>query len=510
MAPNSRSRFDMRAAQPLVSVLYVEDEQSARDILGSVFESKYRFTRLDVAENGEQGLALFKQHHHDIVITDISMPVMDGVEMAASIRDIAPETAIIVLTAHSGTRYLLDSIELGINNYVLKPVNYEKLFAAIDKNITMISLKRKVASQHRFICKLSRAVEQSPSTVLITDERGEIEYANPKFFELTGYSPDEVMGKNPRILKSGDMSPAFYDALWRTITSGKEWYGEFLNRKKNGELYWESAAISPVIDETGAITNYVAVKEDITARKRAEEKIEALNAALADRARELESANADLEAFNYTVSHDLRNPLTIISSYSQLLLDKCGASLDEQGEKIVGIISHKAKQMEDLLSALIVFSKLSQQVVDKETVDLTAIASGIREELHMKEPDRQTGFCIQEGVSCRADKHLMHIVLSNLMGNAWKYTALKDEPQIEFGMATTDGKPVYFVRDNGVGFAMDKADRIFGTFQRLHTDGNFEGFGIGLATVQRIINKHQGRIWAEGKPGKGATFFFSF
>jgi YesN/AraC family two-component response regulator len=132
----------MPAAQPLISVLYVEDEPSARDILCSVFASKYRFTRLDAAENGELGLALFQEHHHDIVITDISMPVMDGVEMAAAIRDIDPETVIIVLTAHSGTRYLLDSIELGINNYVLKPVNYEKLFAAIDKSIAMITLKK--------------------------------------------------------------------------------------------------------------------------------------------------------------------------------------------------------------------------------------------------------------------------------------------------------------------------------------------------------------------------------
>ncbi|QEM68583.1 response regulator [Geobacter sp. FeAm09] len=495
--------------QPQISVLYVEDEQSAREILCSVFESKYRFTRLDAAENGEQGVALFKEHRHDIVITDISMPVMDGVEMAAAIRDIAPETVIIVLTAHSGTRYLLDSIELGISNYVLKPVNYEKLFAAIDKSIAMISLKRQVASQHRFIRRLSRAVEQSPSTVLITDGRGQIEYANPKFFELTGYSPQEVMGKNPRILKSGVMSPAFYGGLWCTISSGNEWRGEFLNRKKNGEFYWESAAISPVMDDTGAITNYVAVKEDITARKRAEEKIEALNAALADRARELESANVDLEAFNYTVSHDLRSPLTIIGSYSQLLLDKCGANLDEQGEKIVGIISRTARQMEALLSALMAFSRLSHQAITRETVDLTAIASGVRAELRMQEPDRHTGFCIQEGVTCCADRQLMHIVLSNLMGNAWKYTALTDEPRIEFGMSAADGKPVYFVRDNGVGFDMAKADRMFGTFQRLHDDDAFEGFGIGLATVQRIIDRHQGRIWAQGEPGKGATFFFS-
>jgi len=499
----------MQSGQPLLSVLYVEDEQSAREILCSVFESTYRFGRFDAVENGERGLALFREHRHDIVITDISMPVMDGVEMAAAIRAINPETVIIVLTAHSGTRYLLDSIELGINNYVLKPVNYEKLFAAIDKSVSTIRLKRRVASQHLFIRKLSRAVEQSPSTVVITDACGKIEYANPKFFELTGYSPDEVMGENPRILKSGVMSPAFYDALWRTISTGKEWRGEFLNRKRNGELYWESAAISPVTDETGAITNYVAVKEDITARKRAEEKVEALNAALADRARELEAANADLEAFNYTVSHDLRNPLTVIDSCSQLLLDRCGGGLDEQGERFAEIISQKTKHMGELLTALISFSRLSQQAITRETVDLSLIVSDVRAELRLKDPDRQVAFLIQEGVYCCADKHLMNIVLNNLVGNAWKYTSPKDEPQIEFGMFHSGGEPVYFVRDNGVGFDMNHAGKMFGTFQRLHADSDFDGFGIGLAIVQRIIRNHQGNVWAEGEPGKGATFFFS-
>lgn len=138
----------MQTDQPLVSVLYVEDEQAAREILCSVLESKYRFIRLDTAENGERGLALFKEHHHDIVITDISMPVMDGIKMAAAIKAIDPETIIIVLTAHGVTKYLLDSFESGISNYVLKPINYTSLFAVIDKNISMVGLKKQMASQH--------------------------------------------------------------------------------------------------------------------------------------------------------------------------------------------------------------------------------------------------------------------------------------------------------------------------------------------------------------------------
>jgi len=255
---------------PDISILYVEDEPEPREMVGRVLALQLRSLRLYTAENGEAGLALYRKHRPDIVITDINMPLMDGIRMGNEIKSLNPEAIIIAVTAHSDTGYLLDAIETGISNYVLKPIDYDKLFEAIAKGIETVKMKRLVQEQNNYIRMLSRAVEASPCSVVITDSKGVIEYVNTKFTELTGYSSEEAIGQNPRILKSDRVPPDTYEELWGTITTGREWRGEFLNLKKNGELYWESASISPIFNDQGAITHFVAVKEDITERKRAE------------------------------------------------------------------------------------------------------------------------------------------------------------------------------------------------------------------------------------------------
>ena len=255
---------------PDISILYVEDEPEPREMVGRVLALQLRSLRLYTAENGEAGLALYRKHRPDIVITDINMPLMDGIRMGNEIKSLNPEAIIIAVTAHSDTSYLLDAIETGISNYVLKPIDYDKLFEAIAKGIETVRMKRVVQEQNNYIRMLSRAVEASPCSVVITDSKGVIEYVNTKFTELTGYSSEEAIGQNPRILKSDRVPPDTYEELWGTITAGREWRGEFLNLKKNGGLYWESASISPIFNDQGAITHFVAVKEDITERKRAE------------------------------------------------------------------------------------------------------------------------------------------------------------------------------------------------------------------------------------------------
>jgi diguanylate cyclase (GGDEF)-like protein/PAS domain S-box-containing protein len=253
-----------------ISILYVEDEPETREMVSRVLAMQLRSLQLYTAENGEAGLALYREHRPDIVITDFNMPLMDGIRMGNEIKSLNPEAIIIAVTAHSDTSYLLDAIETGISNYVLKPIDYDKLFEAIAKGIETVKMKRVVQEQNDYIRKLSRAVEASPCSVVITDGKGVIEYVNPKFTELTGYSSEEAIGQNPRILKSNRVPSKTYEELWATITTGREWRGEFLNLKKNGELYWESASISPIFNDQDAITHFVAVKEDITERKRAE------------------------------------------------------------------------------------------------------------------------------------------------------------------------------------------------------------------------------------------------
>jgi hypothetical protein len=241
----------------------------------------------------------------------------------------------------------------------------------------------------------------------------------------------------------------------------------------------------------------------------ARQEIALKNAELETRAQELEHANEELEAFNYSVAHDLRTPLVTIGLFCNLLLKKHSAALDETGREYLQILLKETTRMDSLVSALLTFSRCSRQEIRKREIDLSRIVNAVRAELLLREPRRQVSFSIAEGVHCYGDPFLMQVVLENLIGNAWKYSSKKESARIEFGVSTTDGETTYFVRDNGAGFEMDKAELLFGAFQRLHDSNDFEGFGIGLTTVQRIIHRHGGRIWAEGEVGKGATFYFS-
>ena len=222
----------------------------------------------------------------------------------------------------------------------------------------------------------------------------------------------------------------------------------------------------------------------------------------------LEAANRELEAFNYTVSHDLRTPLTNISGYSQLLLELYATPLGEAGTEYVQEIYQTTLRMNALINDLMRFARLYDQELKREEINLSTMALAIATELRMGAPERQVDFRIEEDVRCNADPGFMQVVLANLLGNAWKYTGQREVARIEFGVADVDGRRVCYVRDNGAGFDMKDAHRLFGAFQRLH-GREFEGTGIGLATVQRIIQRHGGSVWAEGEPDRGATFFFT-
>ncbi|KAF0214655.1 MAG: response receiver sensor histidine [Geobacteraceae bacterium] len=439
-----------------ISILYVEDDPISRDLTCTMIRKKFPGVTLYSAENGHMGLELFKERRPDIVLTDVSMPVMDGIRMAGEIRTFEPSVPIIVVTAHSDTHYLLDAIKLGISRYVLKPIDQNMLFEAIEECVARITMGRKVREQDDFIRKLSRAVEQSPSTVVITDRRGAIEYVNPKFTRLTGYTPEEAIGENPRILKTNATPPETYENPWSAITAGFEWHGEFLNRKKNGELYWEAASISPLFNGEGNITHFVAVKEDITERKRVMEEVEKLNTDLASRAIELETANLKLEAlnkeldaFSHTVSHDLRSPLTNIYGSCQVIKELWSDTFDEQCIKFVRNIFDEAERMDQLITALLDFSRMSRIELHQETVDLSGMAKEIAANLQFNHPERKVAFGIADGIVVNGDVRLLRAGLDNLLGNAWKYTAKKESAVIEFGACGHDEKQVFFVRDTG-------------------------------------------------------------
>ncbi len=224
---------------------------------------------------------------------------------------------------------------------------------------------------------------------------------------------------------------------------------------------------------------------------------------------ELENANLELEAFNYTVAHDLRKPLTVVNCCCQEIQELHGDKLDEQCKRYLQEAYDGTLRMNRLIEALLNFSRMGHIEPCRETVDLSAMAYEVASELKMAEPGRRVTLLIVGGVSADGDANLLRVVLDNLLGNAWKYTGTQDEGIIEFGTTKVDGKPAYFVRDNGAGFDMTDADKLFIPFQRLPCADERRGFGIGLATVERIIRRHGGRVWAEGEAGKGATFYFT-
>jgi light-regulated signal transduction histidine kinase (bacteriophytochrome) len=285
------------------------------------------------------------------------------------------------------------------------------------------------------------------------------------------------------------------------------------------ELLRRDGAAIPVLlsadavhDEAGRFAMSRAMLIDITDRKHAEAEIQALNAALAERAGELEAANRELHAFSYSVSHDLRAPLRSIDGFSLALVEDYGSALDDHARDYLSRIRASAQRMAELIDALLGLSRVTRAELRRVPLDLSALAAAVVAELRQREPERAVEVTLAPGLSAQGDPSLMRNVLENLLGNAWKFTAGCQPARIEFGCQPDDEAPggrVFFVRDNGAGFDMAYADRLFGAFQRLHDQREFPGTGVGLASVQRIIVRHGGRVWAEAAAGTGATFYFT-
>ncbi len=252
---------------------------------------------------------------------------------------------------------------------------------------------------------------------------------------------------------------------------------------------------------------------EVSQRQHVEEEVRQLNRNLerrvVERTEALVAVNMELESFSYSVSHDLRGPLRIIDGFSHMLLEDYADRLDDAGKEYLRRIRVTNQHMSDIIDDLLALSRITRGEMRRDAVDLSAMASAICEDAQSGQPERKVRFEIADGVLVKGDSGMLRSVMENLLGNAWKFTALNPQATIEFGVQPCDGEAVNFVRDNGVGFNMDYADKLFGPFERLHPEDEFEGTGIGLATAHRVISRHGGRIWAEGAVGSGATFYFT-
>ncbi len=338
--------------------------------------------------------------------------------------------------------------------------------------------------------------------VSVADTAGRIITANDRFCAVSGYSLEELIGQTHRIVKSGVQPAVFFDELWATISRGDIWSGEICNRSKNGDPYWVDAAIVPFKNAQGKILRYISVRIDITKRKKTE--AELLQAIATS-----EAANKELEAFSYSVSHDLRAPLRSVDSFTRIILEDYGPQLDSEGKRLLNIVCGEAQRMGRLIDDLLDFSRMNRQEMKATQCDMTQLVQSAYNSLDESLRSRIQHFKLQPLPPAYGDPAMLRQVLVNLLANALKFTGHQQSPEIEVGASSADGMNTYYVKDNGVGFDQRYVHKLFGVFQRLHSEDEFEGTGIGLALVQRIIHRNGGKVWAEGKLNAGATFYFT-
>jgi len=349
----------------------------------------------------------------------------------------------------------------------------------------------------------------APVGYFTLERDGAIRQVNLTGARLLGVERSQLVNRRFGLFVSDDSRPTFNAFLKKVFESqAKETFEVILLKEGNELLY---VHIEATASENGQACRVGVV--DITERKRAEEEIRKLNAELEqrviERTAQLEAANKELESFSYSVSHDLRAPLRSIDGFSQVLLEDYANKLEGEGQEALQRVRNGAQRMGQLIDDLLKLSRVTRSEMRQEMVDLASMAKAVLTEFQKMEPERQVECVVAEGVIANGDARLLRVVLENLLGNAWKFTAKRPQARIDFGTTQGDGQNIYFIRDNGAGFDMSFSDKLFGPFQRLHGTNEFPGTGIGLATVQRIIHRHGGRVWAEGEVEKGATFYFT-
>lgn len=351
------------------------------------------------------------------------------------------------------------------------------------------------------ILKLSKAVEQSLSSILITDRKGIIEYANPMFQKVSGYTAEELLGQTPRLLKSENHSPEFYKKLWETILSGHEWRGSICNKRKSGDLYWDFQSITPIKNDEGEITHFLSVSLDDTERKHAEEKLKIY-------ARELQRSNQELDDFANIAAHDLQEPLRKIIVFGDRLQEISPDEITKQ-HTYIDRMRASALRMKSLLEDLLSYSRVTTKKKSYESVNLKNIIDEIMEDLQIKFNEVKGSMNVEPLPRFEADPVQMRQLFQNLILNALKYKKEDVAPVINISGSVKDGICKVRVRDNGIGLNEKYSARIFQPFQRLHGRTAYEGTGMGLAICQKIMLRHYGEINVESSPGAGATFIIT-
>jgi PAS domain S-box-containing protein len=386
------------------------------------------------------------------------------------------------------------------------------------RNVVLLSediTERKLAemavreSEERF----RELAELLPEIVFELNEQGILTFVNRQAFEISGYSQEDFDRGFEAITLYVPEDRDRARRNVRALMKGEPSEGhEYIAQRKDGSTFPVIARSVPIVRE-GRPIGVRGVIFDISERTRAENEIRQLNEELEQRVlmrtAQLEAANQELEAFAYSVSHDLRAPLRAMDGFSHILLHEHASQLSADAQRYLHMVRESAQRMEHLIDSLLTFSRLGRQDLHKQTVSPEKLVDRVLRDLRAEQDEREVEVLVGDLPACQADPVLLLQVYANLLSNAFKFTRGRDRARIEVGCEEVAGQEVYYVRDNGVGFDMAYADKLFGVFQRLHSVQEYEGTGVGLATVQRIVRRHGGRVWAEAEEDAGATFYFT-
>jgi PAS domain S-box-containing protein len=510
-----------------VKVLAVDDQPQNLVALESTLESMP--VELIKATSGEEALKyLLSSDGGDIalILMDVQMPGMDGFETADLIRqrERTRHVPIVFLTGAYQDMHM-KGYSLGAVDYLLKPLVPQILKAKIAAFVELFRRTEQIRLREQILRQRAEEAlsateasyrllfDNNPLPMWVYDlETLSFLVVNDAAVSHYGYSRDEFLSMTIKDIRPLEDVPALLDNLAKlSVFDSSVW----THRKKDGTLI-DIEAIGHDTTFAGRRARLVLIN-DLTERRRAEEQVHRLNAELeqrvAERTAELEFANKELEAFSYSVSHDLRAPLRHISGFIDLLRQQAADVLDDQSKRYISIVASSSKEMGCLIDDLLAFSRMGRAEMMTGSVDLQSLVRQIINDLERPAENCQTKWIIGELPRVKGDPAMLRVVLVNLISNALKFTKGRPGPQIEISTGNDTGsdanETVFYVRDNGVGYDMQYAHKLFRVFQRLHSNEEFEGTGIGLATVRRIIHRHGGRTWAEGAVGQGATFYCS-
>ncbi|MBI5556145.1 MAG: response regulator [Deltaproteobacteria bacterium] len=500
------------ASGPAPLILVVEDNPDMNDYIAGALRPNYRVAS---AFDGRQGLDMALALRPDLILSDVMMPRLSGDEMVLALRRQAEmaDVPIVMLSAKADDELRVKLLQESVQDYITKPFAVDELLARIDGLLT--TRRRSAAELARSAARFQNLFDQAPIPLCYVNSDGVLVDVNSRFIKTFGYSREDV----PTLAEWWQLAypepgyRAWVCQTWQAAVTRAAESGGDIEAVEYRVTCRDGTERTMLTSGITLGRDLLATFFDVTERRRAEEEVRRLNAGLErrveQRTAELRAANQELDSFAYAVSHDLRAPLRAMGGFSQALTEDFGAQLAGEAREYLEQINLASQRMGELIDGILALSRSSRGEMQHDTVDLSAMAQRLLAELALGEPERRVAVQVEPALMARGDARLLEAALANLLGNAWKYSAHTGEAAIRLFAEERDCARWFCVADNGAGFDMAHAGRLFQPFQRLHRQDEFPGLGIGLATVQRIIHRHGGRIEASSAPGRGATFRFT-